>query len=526
MRIFHEVERPPATDPSVATMVTTLAGGASLSLAGKFAGRLLGFIGDIAAARILGPVTFGLYAIGWTILRILNFITPIGLDKGVIYFAAPHWKKNNPLVRAVIDRSTSLTLLSGSVFGGIFFLGAPFLASSIFHKPELTYIFRWFSLSFPLSSSLAVIISATKITLNMKYSVWIQDVGQPVAGLLFLFLFYLMGHRLLGVLASDLASFTVALTLAVIVLRRLFPGIGSTPSAVIPTSKTLLAFSIPAALAGVFTPFLIWIDRLFVGFFRSSWETGIYQAVSQTSVIFAVILVAFNAIVTPMITPIHQSGNIKLLEELYRTSTKWGFYFSLPVFLWLCVFSRGILSAVFGASYDWGWPALVVLACGQLVNVGTGAVGPLLTMTGHQKRWSILCGGALLVNILLNWSLVPRWGIIGAACGTAFSLSSLFLVGVLQIRKVVGIWPYDGRFAKGIAAGILSGTAFWIARVIFPTEDIVRLGIVLFTGVALYILILLGLGLDREDNALIQTVFSRILPFRKKEMPAVHEPKD
>ena len=74
---------------SKATDVSTLAGGASISLGGKIIGRTLAFLGDIAAARILGPDSFGLYAIGWTVLRTLSLISPLGLDQGIIYISAP-----------------------------------------------------------------------------------------------------------------------------------------------------------------------------------------------------------------------------------------------------------------------------------------------------------------------------------------------------------------------------------------------------------------------------------------------------
>jgi O-antigen/teichoic acid export membrane protein len=523
----EKMEIPPTPAAAFTEMTATLAGGAGLSLAGKFAGRLLGFLGDIAAARILGPVIFGLYAIGWTVLRTLTLVTPLGLDRGVIFFAAPHWKKDDPLVRRIIDRSAWMALISGSVLGGLFFLAAPFLAANIFQKPDLTYIFRWFSLSFPLSSVLAVIISATKITLNMQYSVWIQDVGQPAAGLFFLFLFYLLGQRLLGVLASDVASFAAALLLAVLVLRRLFPQSMDRREPHPYHAKTLLAFSIPTALAGVFSPFLIWADRLFVGLFRSASETGVYQAVSQTSVIFSIILVAFSAIVTPMITPLHKKKQIRLLEELYRVSTKWGLYFSLPIFGWLCIYSREILSALFGPSYAWGWPALVVLATGQLVNVGTGTVGPMLTMTGHQKQWLAISGIALLLNLCLNGFLVPRWGMMGAALGTASSLTFLFVVGVCQIRKSVGIWPYDRRFVKGAVAGIFSGAIYWILHAAYPLENLPGLVFVLFAGIAVFLLGVLALGFDREDvDALQNLLAGRKFPARIKGLQVPDGPKN
>lgn len=39
-------------------------------------------------ARFLGAADFGLYAIGWTLIRVLEALNTLGLGKGVIYFGA------------------------------------------------------------------------------------------------------------------------------------------------------------------------------------------------------------------------------------------------------------------------------------------------------------------------------------------------------------------------------------------------------------------------------------------------------
>ena len=102
---------------------------------------------------------------------------------------------------------------------------------------------------------------------------------------------------------------------------------------------------------GVFTPFLIWVEPLIVGHFRTPAETGVYQAVSQTSTVFAIILSAFAAIFLPLIADLYHKKEFARLEELFRISTKWGLYISLPVFVMLCVFPREILIYVFDGRY-------------------------------------------------------------------------------------------------------------------------------------------------------------------------------
>jgi O-antigen/teichoic acid export membrane protein len=504
-----------AAPDSGASDVSTLAGGASVSLAGKIIGRSLSFLGDIAAARILGPDSFGLYAIGWTVLRTLSLISPLGLDKGVIYFASPFWRKDNAALKKVLNRSLGWAILSGMIFGGVLFLWAPGLAQQVFQKPALTYIFRWFALSFPLISILAVSMAATRITQRMKYSASIEDIAQPAVGLLFLIIFYLFGLRLTGVLASDVLSFAIPSILAVWVVSRLFPGSPGAPSEAAKKRSGLLTFSISASVAGVFAPFIIWVDRLIVGHFRTPAETGIYQAVSQTSTIFSIILSGFAAIVIPIIADLYHKKEFARLEEMFRISTKWGLYICLPVFVMMCLFPREILTYVFDSRYTSGWAPLIILSTGQLVNVATGAIGPMLVMTGHQKRWLILAASALGINICLNWYLVPLYGLTGAAVSTAFSLSGLFILGVFQVKRVVGIWPYDRRYLKGLMGVCLTMIVMWIYRSLLPITSLPGVVIATLVSGLIFLAAVFAFGLDREDKDFARMSFERLNRIRE-----------
>ena len=76
---------------------------------------------------------------------------------------------------------------------------------------------------------------------------------------------------------------------------------------------------------------------------------------------------------------------------------------------------------------------LVILCVGQIVNASMGSVGSLLNMTGHERdtMQSILIGAT--VNVILNFILTPRWGMIGAATATA---TTLIVWNLIMWRKV------------------------------------------------------------------------------------------
>jgi O-antigen/teichoic acid export membrane protein len=96
---------------------------------------------------------------------------------------------------------------------------------------------------------------------------------------------------------------------------------------------------------------------------------------------------------------------------------------------------------VFGAEYESAYVPLVILCVGQLVNASMGSVGALLNMTGHERDTTKSILVAAVVNVALNLSLVPHWGIIGAAVATASTLTVWNLIMWHKVRARIGIEP-------------------------------------------------------------------------------------
>ena len=489
--------------------VTTLATGATVALAGRMIGRGLHVVGQVLLARFLGPEAFGLYAIGWTLLRVVGLLAPLGLDNGVIRFAAPHWRKDQAALQSVLYQSFSLALLSGFCVSASFYLAAPWLGGTLFQKPDLVPVLRYLAWAFWPLAGLRVFAAATTLSQSMRYAVQAEEVAQPLINLLLIITFYFLGWGLLGATAAAVISFSVALLLAVYYLARLFPFRVRPQFGPRSTVKELLSFSMPASLSFVLGVYILWVDRLMVGYFLPEAEVGIYQAASQSSLLFATILGAMNAIFSPMIAELIHQKEKQQLEELFRVSTKWGLYLSVPLFLTLCFVPREVMTVVFGLQYEGGYMLLVILAVAQLVNVGTGAVNILLIMAGYQKRWLVTSTVMLAVNIGLNALLIPQVGLVGAAVATAATVCGLFVAGLLQVRHLLKIWPYDGRYLKGFLATLLTALALWGLQSANVASPALALTLALVISGFVFSLTLLVTGLDSEDRHFISLVLMR-----------------
>ena len=72
-------------------------------------------------------------------------------------------------------------------------------------------------------------------------------------------------------------------------------------------------------------------------------------------------------------------------------------------------------------------------------------------------------GGAVL-NVLLNLILIPRWGMIGAAIGTAISLVVYNLAGLYLTYHYLNVQPFSWRYAKPLVAVGIIGALTYLVR--------------------------------------------------------------
>jgi len=496
--------------PAKEELSTSVLGtGAGISLGGRAIGSGLTALQEILLARLLGSQAFGLFALGMAFLQILIIPGSLGLQQGVVRFGSETRRTDPPKFRTILGKSIGISALSASLLGLLLFALAPWIGEVAFRKPGLVPVLRVVACTFPLAAVLRVAAAATRVSLRMKYSVLSEDILQPLSFVAVFLALYAAGYRLGGALAALFVSFGLGLLLALVFLGRLYGKQLRLPRGHIAT-WTLLAFSLVAAINGTITLAIGRMDRLIVGYYLPASSVGIYQAASQVAVVFTMIVGAFNVVLAPMVPDLFRRGQFERLEELYRVGARWALYVSLPVFLSIVVMREELLELVFGAEYVGGAVPMAILCLGQMVNVATGGVGFVMTMTGRQHKLLLISSVVLAASLVLYVIMTPRFGLIGAAGTTALMIAVLFSWAVLDVRRAYGLWPYDRRLVKGAVASVLCVLALWALTGSLGVESIwmlmaggcVALGV--FGGT------LLALGLEPEDKEFAALALSRI----------------
>ena len=99
--------------------------------------------------------------------------------------------------------------------------------------------------------------------------------------------------------------------------------------------------------------------------------------------------------------------------------------------------SQAILS-LFGQDFQAGWSVLVILSLGNLINVGVGPVGYMLTMTGRPGLELLNSWLSGVLHIILNLLRIPRYGAIVAAVATAATAALSMSSGCFKCAVCIG----------------------------------------------------------------------------------------
>jgi len=180
-------------------------------------------------------------------------------------------------------------------------------------------------------------------------------------------------------------------------------------------------------------------DILALGFFQADADVGIYRVAVQLA---AVVIFGMQAVATiqgPHIAHLYAKGDMQKLQQMMTRSAQAILLFALPIVIVIVLFGEFIIRTVYGPAFETAYLPLVILCVGQLVNASMGSVASLLNMTGHERDTTKSVFVGAIVNVVLNLSLVPVWGMTGAAVATSTTLIVWNLIMWRKARLRTGI---------------------------------------------------------------------------------------
>lgn len=275
-------------------------------------------------------------------------------------------------------------------------------------------------------------------------------------------LFFLLGIRIgvHGYLLSFIIGHLVTVIYYVVTLRcwREFLPIKAINKGLL---KAMLLYSCPMILNSVSW----WIsnssDKYMLSFFCGISENGIYSVAYKIPSMLSIITSLFiSAWQISAAEDFNSEESVAFFGNVGRK------YFGLNMIVasWLIVVSRVLAKYLFIGDYYEAWRISPILIIAFVFNTTASFYGTIYTSAKKTKMllYSTLAGAG--ANIAINAVLIPALGGIGAALATMASYAMIWLIRVIDSRKIMKIKLPWGRVIPCIAILLLEAVLLNLDR--------------------------------------------------------------
>lgn len=408
--------------------------GASV-IAFRLAAAGLGLAAQLLAARMLGAEEFGRYSLMFVWLLVLGYLATAGSGHLICRYVAQYAKAG--------DRKSAAGLLRAAL-AAVLCVALLIAAAAV-----ATLAFGPFGLdkNYILLGTLA--LSAVPLVALQDYLESIaRGIDRPTLGIgpafLVRHLAIIAGLVALLALGREATALTVmgftiaglfaSVLIQYLLLQRHLRGILSEAPPQYDFYQWLKT-ALPMVGADVTEMLLLNADILILGLFVEPELVAYYFAATRLAQILAYVPYGATAATAQKYAALAAPTDRPELQALIgKTSTLATAVTAVGAVMLALV--AGTLLSLFGPGFDQAAPVVVVLASGILLSCAFGPGEDVLNMLGEERLCSIGFAVSLVVNIALNFALIPLFGIMGAAIASliALALRGALLASFAKLR--------------------------------------------------------------------------------------------
>lgn len=504
--------------PSMQSELTGAASNAAIVGAGSLIGSILKYGSNLIIQRAFGPGIYGVYSISYALISLIAAIFNLGLDDAMVRYTATYrTKKRMQALGGLAIFCTSVAGLAGLIGAILVVIYAPALAN-LRHDSRIIPVLRFMSPLIPMLCMQIMWYSGLQGLKAFKWRVMAERIVSPVVLTLALITILFIQHNVVGVVFATLTGIAVSMVFSLYSFIRLLPAAAKRGRKQFDLPEWL-NFAIPNFLTSIVDMTLESTDTLLLAFFAiSNEQIGLYTAAIKLSGFIVMPQTSLNSMFAPTIAELHTKGEHEKLAIMFKVVTKWSIMLSLPIFFTVTLFSRPIL-AISSRGFIEAWPILIAFALGNIINTGSGSVGYLLMMTGHQRISVVNSVTAVAVNVGTGIILAPRYGAMGVAISTGLAIAVVNLMKLMQVRIFLKITPYQWTTIKPVMAGLISAA---ITEALLYFMDIHHISLLIQlllipVFLIMYVVFIIIFKLGQEDQVIIDALGKKFKRGKKRK---------
>ena len=202
--------------------------------------------------------------------------------------------------------------------------------------------------------------------------------------------------------------------------------------------REVFGFTVPLLASDLLYMVINTTDAVLVGHYNGAEGVGALRVILPPAQLNLLVFSSFTLLFTPVAARLFARDDTEGIGHLYWRTSAWIAVLTFPIFALTFPLSETLTVTLYGQRYESSATYLAVLSVAYYFNAALGFNGLTLKVFGKVRFIVVISVVAAIVNLALNFALVPLYGALGAAIATS---STLIAHNVL---KQWGLWRGTG----------------------------------------------------------------------------------
>jgi O-antigen/teichoic acid export membrane protein len=451
--------------------------GSSLFVIGRILSLGTNFLTQVLIVRYLTKADYGAFAYALSLVAFIETIVTLGLDRAITRFI-PIYDEQKDYARlfgTIIFVITAIVSLSVGII--LLFFGLKgFISQNLISDAQAASLLSILIFLSPLQALSNLINGMFAVLSSPKAIFFRRYVFGP--GLRILVILLLIStNQLVSFLAIGytLSGLFVVVFFGIWLYRimkeaQLFDRVDFDELRF--PVKEVLSFTVPLLASDVLYMTMGTINTVILELYHNTEAIASLGAVLPLARMNQLVLATFALLYTPAAARLFARQDKEGINTLYWKNAVWTAVLSFPIFAMTFSFARPLTLLLFQERYASSAAIMAVLSVGYYFDAALGQNGLTLKVMGKLRYVTVIYLAAAVINVSLNLILIPKYGALGAAFGTAGTLILFNLMKQAGLLLGTGISifnpDYRGMYFSVIigAGGLLLIQAFFKSHIV------------------------------------------------------------
>lgn len=476
----------------------------------SYIGVALGFVITIwMFPNILSPEQYGLTRVLLSLAMVSSQLASLGMKNTIIRFF-PFFRNKEKDHHGFLFLSLAIPLIGLILLGVGLFLFRPAIIQYFIKRSELLVDYYWFVL--PLAFCILffhVTTSVVQALYDTVMSSFLMNIVVRILTALILVTYFLEWINFEQFMLLFVLNYGIILLGLLIYMFKtsgvsLIPDFEFLDKALV---KKMLNYSIFAFFGGVASIIVSNVDIIMLSSLAGLEDTGIYAIAFYVGSAITITKSSIYKISSPVIADAFKEQNYDLIEQIYHRSSLNQVIAGGLLFCGVLANLDNLMN-ILPPEYGGGALVIIIIGAANIFDMSTGIDGAIILNSNHYRFDLYSTLFLIVLTVLLNYFLIPIYGIVGAAIGTASAVIAYNALKVSFVWIRFEMQPFHKKMLYVVAVGTLTMLLVSYMPLLYNVYLDILLRSVIVT--LLYGVPLWMLDISDEVNQLVSGTFQKI----------------